>query len=366
MDTSIISEMNTNYLLISSAGGRAAGFEEKMFEYNDIKGFLSFQTGRVNNNITYQYKIADSDSMAKAFYNKEFTSQDVKNIFTSIAAACRRAYEYLLDVDAILLNPEFIFINGEEYMFCYYPAADTKFNKGLRELMEYILERLDHSDGESVMRAYGLYRKILKNNFTMDTLMEEFGFDEKEERVQIKYDAEPEKTEPGDDSKIISFNVPQKEADSIEELEKELENVHKGKIKKLFHFWGADKKKKEVPESKGTMLLAENNPYNHTQLLSGKVLVNQGNGRDIILNNLPIRIGSKKEESDFCVDNIMVSRSHAVLTYECGNYYVEDNDSTNGTFVNGSRIAPYEPVQIKDGDTVSFANEKYRLNLKLN
>lgn len=112
----------------------------------------------------------------------------------------------------------------------------------------------------------------------------------------------------------------------------------------------------------GTMLLAEGNPYNSTQQLNGKVLKNQGTGRDIPLINFPIYVGNSMSDAVCKIENIMVSRRHAVITWECGRYYVEDQGSTNGTFINGSRISPYEPVQINDDDIVAFANEAFRLN----
>jgi len=51
-----------------------------------------------------------------------------------------------------------------------------------------------------------------------------------------------------------------------------------------------------------------------------------------------VRIG-KAEDNDYVVDDAYVSRYHARLGRdENGNLFIEDNNSTNGTFVNGNRI----------------------------
>ena len=50
-----------------------------------------------------------------------------------------------------------------------------------------------------------------------------------------------------------------------------------------------------------------------------------------------------------------VSRRHAKLQRRSGQLYlVEDLGTTNGTFVNGERIAPGEPVEVRSGDLLRF------------
>ena len=47
-----------------------------------------------------------------------------------------------------------------------------------------------------------------------------------------------------------------------------------------------------------------------------------------------------------------VSRRHARITLEGGNYYIEDLNSTNFTFVNQQKLAPNMRQAIKDGDEI--------------
>ncbi|MFQ5351415.1 MAG: FHA domain-containing protein, partial [Thermoanaerobaculia bacterium] len=50
-----------------------------------------------------------------------------------------------------------------------------------------------------------------------------------------------------------------------------------------------------------------------------------------------------------------VSRRHAKLERRGGQLYlVEDLGTTNGTFVNGQRVAPGEPVEVQAGDLLRF------------
>lgn len=50
-----------------------------------------------------------------------------------------------------------------------------------------------------------------------------------------------------------------------------------------------------------------------------------------------------------------VSRKHARLSFQGGKYVLEDLGSTNGTFVNGQRLAG--PIVLKPGDVVSLGEQ---------
>lgn len=59
-----------------------------------------------------------------------------------------------------------------------------------------------------------------------------------------------------------------------------------------------------------------------------------------------------------------VSRRHATLRITTsGRLHVIDHGSSNGTFKNGRRIEPHIPVELDDGDTVSFST-RLRLDVR--
>lgn len=51
-----------------------------------------------------------------------------------------------------------------------------------------------------------------------------------------------------------------------------------------------------------------------------------------------------------------VSRRHAVLVNYNNVVHVMDLDSMNGTFINGTRIIPYEPHALRNGDKLTVAD----------
>ena len=56
------------------------------------------------------------------------------------------------------------------------------------------------------------------------------------------------------------------------------------------------------------------------------------------------------------LDDVTVSRRHAVLVQRAGRWYIEDQGSLNGTFVNRRRV---ESAELEDGDEIQIG--KYRL-----
>jgi pSer/pThr/pTyr-binding forkhead associated (FHA) protein len=59
--------------------------------------------------------------------------------------------------------------------------------------------------------------------------------------------------------------------------------------------------------------------------------------------------------NDVTINDAEISRRHARLTFQGGKYVLEDLGSTNGTFVNGQRLAG--PRVLKAGEVVSFGEQ---------
>ncbi|MDP9266749.1 MAG: SpoIIE family protein phosphatase [Acidobacteriota bacterium] len=62
-----------------------------------------------------------------------------------------------------------------------------------------------------------------------------------------------------------------------------------------------------------------------------------GEQTSIVLKKVPFKVG-RKTENDLVIGDARVSREHAQFIEEGGDYYVVDNQSKHGTYVNGQRI----------------------------
>ncbi len=93
-------------------------------------------------------------------------------------------------------------------------------------------------------------------------------------------------------------------------------------------------------------------------------VASQGAVKDIPLKMTPggRRISAGRgSDNDLCLNDPSVSKVHAsVMMNREGTLLLADAGSTNGTFINGRRIAYGEARQIEDGDVVGFGDVEVR------
>ncbi|MEH7009614.1 FHA domain-containing protein [Neobacillus niacini] len=87
------------------------------------------------------------------------------------------------------------------------------------------------------------------------------------------------------------------------------------------------------------------------------------NHEKIIITKDVFKIGRDPKQTDYSTDNKVVGRVHAQLVTESGAYFLEDNHSTNGSYVNHIKLGKGERVKIKHDDQIKLANEEFLFKL---
>ena len=83
----------------------------------------------------------------------------------------------------------------------------------------------------------------------------------------------------------------------------------------------------------------------------------------INISHYPFTIG-KDNSCDLILQNPIVSRLHCRINYNIDDinsptYYLEDLNSTNGTYINNTPVTPYQKCNLKSGDNISFGHLTY-------
>ena len=119
---------------------------------------------------------------------------------------------------------------------------------------------------------------------------------------------------------------------------------------------GAETTQTYTPEEIGD----EDGPLDELAAEGPALVVRSGGGRageHFIPQNERTTIG-RSPDNDIFLDDVTVSRKHAVLLQSEGEFRIEDLGSLNGTFVNRRRID--SPARLQSGDEVQIG--KYRLS----
>lgn len=94
-------------------------------------------------------------------------------------------------------------------------------------------------------------------------------------------------------------------------------------------------------------------------------LIRMDNGRRIDITKDNFLIGKERKKVDYCIGgDSSVSRIHAMIRIIQGGFYIEDQDSTNYTFVNNNQIPAYKAVYIQDGSIIRISDVEFEFHEK--
>lgn len=83
---------------------------------------------------------------------------------------------------------------------------------------------------------------------------------------------------------------------------------------------------------------------------------------EIILDKEDLVVGKKAGLVDVAIPfNKMISRKHCRITRKDGKYYITDEASANGTYINGERIATNKAYQVNKGDIIRLADSDFQI-----
>jgi hypothetical protein len=124
-----------------------------------------------------------------------------------------------------------------------------------------------------------------------------------------------------------------------EKEELEIENKLNGRKITVKEYWGGDEE---------TVFFDEKTQFFDTED-SKKYSVEwneNGEEKKEIVSDGTVILGKKFDEVDVCILDPTVSRKHAKMTIKSGTVYLRDLGSTNGTYVDGKKIAPGEDIKL--------------------
>ena len=77
---------------------------------------------------------------------------------------------------------------------------------------------------------------------------------------------------------------------------------------------------------------------------------------------LGLSLGRHPELVDEVIDDDSVSRRHLRISFRGDQFYIEDLNSSNGTFLDRQRLSPFQPARLDHGATVALGGLEVRIS----
>lgn len=405
-------------ILLQEENTADLNFEITMMEQNNLKGFLKFHIQQVNLGFEYWYEISARHPLSHVLSKKKLNFDEIQFILIQLYSAFETLDNYLIDVDRLLLNPEYIYTDPDnlQLYFCFFPNKQNSFTNSMKEFIQFILDRVDHNDNRAIATIYPIYSYCTLENFTIEGIMKFLNpvkeFDDvniANTEVNIKQEKKELIISPIEKSRIqketeilhikamfdklpIILSVTVIIAVVIILFLKYRENnswpiygsnILVGVFVTFCAFVGLfflkqSKVKHEVRRTINNKSQEECNElrdiendkinYSNETIMLEKIQhafphylksTDENNYENICCTKYPYMIG-RFHNCDHVIESPYISRFHAQVLKDDEEIAIKDLNSMNGTYVNGRRLEANESKILRFGDEVALANFCYK------
>lgn len=389
-------------------------FDERLILKKKLPGLIPVERCFMDGRGEYWYQITGKQSLDTYCRLQDVSVAFIEQVILSVCSEIEILEWNLLDINCLQLEPELVYISNQtqEVLFCVYPENTQDISLGFQQLMEYLLTRIDHKDEEMVRLGYGIYEKTLREGYNILDIREFIVQRRNERNPQIQDNSEMDGLEKATEGKRRSDKVAKQ--DRIRNVDRTGKQEEKGVLKKqveeacpvsetgvrdwrnelgktqeiwaaMQETWGHIRKllktplipertkKKELSQADFFYDTEEEEELEPVIEIHPTVCIGQGNlreeglllyeGRDTYpdyhIQKEVCTVG-KDQASDLLLQKETVSRHHAKIRKMEDGYYIEDLNSTNGTYLNDELLSYKEPRLLHSSDLICFADVKYR------
>lgn len=348
--------------------------EEKKYQYcilsrGGIKGLLSCDLRYINGDAYLYYDISSMQSVAQVYGSRVITREWMRDFLWSMQKIREELGRFLLDDSNLLLYPQHIYqdLDSKKTAFLYVPYYGEE--NGFLHLAEFFVEHIDYEDEALVEYVYKVYEQYdQKGSLYLQSMIFEDAalLDREKEGEDRETYAEKQEQGPASD-RLSAFGS------NVIRVERAAENANREEKKGLLRLLESRKRKskgekgdyREALQEAAVYAVAEETEYKEEY---GKTIYIEEDGQEerphrlfstdgnihVQLDKSVFTIGKKKGESDLVLEDMSVSRLHARILQEKDGVYLEDMNSTNGTFKNGLRLQPYEKRKLEREDEIKI------------
>lgn len=332
-------------------------------------------SGRQIDNCNYlYYDISSNQNVKQLFAEKHISREWMKSFLWSVKRLRQELNRFLLEEKCIVWSPEYIYqeLEKNNFLFLYVPYYEQHMqgDEDFEKLLEFWVDRIDYDDTALVEFVYHAYEQFASAgyHYLEKQIFEDFeNLSEKVVNISPMSAEAEKKVEPG--PRITVQNEEEEEPDEEETEEKrgirsllgfgrkksDNRNSYREELRQMVNGYAV------CEETRYTVKAEE---YGKTIYIEEKQEISPGLYTEkgelaVSITKFPFVVGKRKEDADYVLSDYSASRVHARFVEEKDGIYLEDLNSTNGTFKNGLRLQPYEKRKIESEDTLRFGKSVY-------
>lgn len=175
----------------------AEDYQLRMLKNNFIPHLAHVDgTGR-DGTSRYTFRSDGGILIEEKFRSRDIRAKDVLTFTEQLLETAESLTEHMLNPDRILLSPELVFAEEENFRFCYLPAGrdytDVTLGGSFHRMTEYFVEKLDYRETDGILLVYRLHKETMQENFDLKKILEEY----KEESAECRKEEEESREESG-------------------------------------------------------------------------------------------------------------------------------------------------------------------------
>ncbi|MBR6364751.1 MAG: FHA domain-containing protein [Lachnospiraceae bacterium] len=154
----------TTYMMLVQKDRRDVDYQCRMVIDNELAPFVPMTMQMRDSDVVLCLDISSRQPLSRLYERRTMDVWQIRQLLEGIAQACEVAEQYLMDVDRILLAPDYIFVEPERNRcrFAFGFEKETTFAEELSGLLCYLLDHISREDYECVGLAYSLYQESRK------------------------------------------------------------------------------------------------------------------------------------------------------------------------------------------------------------
>ena len=197
-------KLSQSLLILRAEEPYIEDYQMKMLKENEIEGLLEVRGKGLDNASVYEYDVSGKTSIKSIFDNSQFTPGEIKQCIAQIKNVVEKINNYLLDADALVLEPEYIFRGEGKYFFCYCPKWRRNIRGAFHKLTEFFVQHTDYQNIQCIKMVFMLHKETMEDNYSLKMIMD---------NLQSIENEDPANKESEDKSDLFSYD--EKEPDWI-------------------------------------------------------------------------------------------------------------------------------------------------------